>query len=129
MSETKHERGIDEFLKIRERGGHLDAEVAEDFVLDIEMDTEAFHIYPRVDPDAVYLLDLDNLDTRGDVSVDSGLELPDYSGPWPRDLRFTDFSEEALVRLLAMNQEFTLLCLEHWAKEVEERFGQDADDV
>jgi len=118
---------LDEFLKVREPGAHLEAEVAEDFVLDIEMDVDRIYKYPRVDDDAVYLVDKDNLDVRhlprtdGDLDVD----LPDYSGPFVKDLHFTDFSKEALVNFLALDQEYTVLCLEFWAKEIEERFGRE----
>jgi len=124
MADTE-QRDLDEFLKVREPGAHLEVETPEEFVLDIEMDTDAFPIYPRVDDDAVYRVDPDNLDRRNDVSVDRGLDLPDYSGPWKSDLRFTDFSNEALVSFLAMNQEYTVLCLQHWAQEIEDRFGRD----
>jgi hypothetical protein len=127
MDETRTDAdtGMDEFLKVREPGAHLEAEASDVVVLDIEMDTDAFHIYPRVDDDVVYRVDPDNLDVRADVTVDNGLDLPDYSGPWRKDLRFTDFSREALVKLLAMNQEYTVLCLEHWAADVEKRFGHE----
>ena len=125
MSDQQQDQQLQEFLEIREPGAHLEAEVAEDFVLDIEMDTERIYKYPRVDDSAIYRVDPDNLDLRADLKVDPDVDLPDYSGPWKEDLRFTDFSKEALVRFLAMNQEYTVLCLEYWAREIEGRFGRD----
>ncbi len=124
MADTR-DAGMDEFLKVREPGAHLEADVAEEFVLDIEMDVDRIYKYPRVDDAAVYLVDPDNLDLRADLKIDPDVDLPDYSGPWKEDLRFTDFSKDALVRFLAMNQEYTVLCLEYWAREIEDRFGRD----
>ena len=38
-------------------------------------------------------------DLRGDLRVDPNVELQDYSGPFKPDLRFTDFSREALAKM------------------------------
>jgi hypothetical protein len=79
--------------------------------------------YPVADPSARFPLDPARLDRRhepGDPSVD----LPDYSGPFRPDLRFTDFSREQLVRMLAMNDEYMHVWVGAWLDGAEARFGR-----
>lgn len=64
-------------------------------------------------------------DTRWDVRVGQSSELPDYSGTFRADLRFSDFSNEALVNMLAMSDEYYRVCVEAWADEVAKRYGSD----
>ncbi|HUO40814.1 MAG TPA: hypothetical protein VMU34_24540, partial [Mycobacterium sp.] len=64
-------------------------------------------------------------DTRWDIKTEDSNELPDYSGPFKADLRFSDFSNEALVNMLAMSDEYYRVCVEAWADEVAKRYGQD----
>jgi hypothetical protein len=125
MPDADSTNAMEQFLEIREPGAHLEAEVPEDFVLDIPFDTERIYKFPRVDDDAICRVDPNNLDIRADLCVNPEVDLDDYSGPWKEDLRFTDFSKEALIAFLAMDLEYTVLCLEYWAREVEQRFGSE----
>ena len=80
--------------------------------------------YPVLDSSARFPLDTAKLDRRqlpGDPTVD----LPDYSGPFRADLRFTDFSREQLVRMLDMNDEYMHVWVGAWLDEAEQRFGRD----
>jgi hypothetical protein len=90
------EAEYDEFLEIRKPGAHLDeAVVADDFVLSLGVDLTNYPKFARVDDDVTYAKG--DLDTRQQLDVDSGAELSDYSGPYRADLRFTDFSRDALA--------------------------------
>ena len=91
-----NERELDEFLEIRKPGAHLEeGVVADDFVLMLGVDLANYPKFPRVDDTVTYPKAA--LDIRQQLDVDSGAELPDYSGPYRADLRFTDFSKEALA--------------------------------
>jgi hypothetical protein len=57
---------------------------------------------------------------------DARPELPDYSGPFRADLRFSDFSDEALVRMLGMSNAYYELLVEAWAAEIRTRKGEEA---
>jgi hypothetical protein len=84
---------------------------------------EDFIKFPVLDPSAHFLLDPEKLDRRhqpGDPNVD----LPDYSGPFRADLRFTDFSREQLVRMLEMNDEYRRVWVGAWLDEAEDCFGR-----
>ncbi len=60
------------------------------------------------------------------LDVDSGAELSGYAGPYRADLRFTDFSREALAtRFLPWSERDLLLCVDGWAAEVARRYGDD----
>jgi hypothetical protein len=117
---------LDSFLEIRKPGAHLDEEVvADDFVLMLGVDLTNFPKFPRVDDGVTYAKAA--LDIRQELDVDSGAELPDYRGPYRADLRFTDFSREALAsKLLPWSEAYLLLCLDGWAAEVAKRYGADA---
>jgi len=55
-----------------------------------------------------------------------GAELPDYSGSYKADLRFTDFSKDALAnKLLPWSQAYLQLCVDGWAREVAKRYGAE----
>ncbi|HVX17410.1 MAG TPA: hypothetical protein VHA73_05200 [Acidimicrobiales bacterium] len=120
-----HERGIDELLAIRKPGAHLDEEVvADDFVLMLGVDLNDYPKFDRVDDAVTYPKAA--LDIRQELDVDSGAELPDYSGPWRADLRFTDFSVDAIAaKLLPWSQRYLQLCVDGWAAEVTKRYGAD----
>ncbi len=63
-----------------------------------------------------------DLDIRQQLDVDSGAQLPDYSGPYRADLRFTDFSKEALAtRFLPWSERYLQTCVDGWATEVARR--------
>jgi hypothetical protein len=125
MSEPQPDRQVDEFLKIRKPGAHLDEEVVgDDFVLMLGVDLTNYPRFPRVDDDVTYPKAA--LDIRQQLDVDSGAELADYSGPYRPDLRFTDFSKEALAnRLLPWSEAYLQLVTDGWASEVAARYGAD----
>jgi len=56
---------------------------------------------------------------------DDSPELPDYSGPFNQNLRFSDFSNDALINMLEMSDEYYRVCIAGWAEAVGERYGRD----
>ncbi|HZQ85956.1 MAG TPA: hypothetical protein VFA83_14000 [Acidimicrobiales bacterium] len=116
---------IEGFLEIRKPGAHLEEEVvADDFVLMLGVDLNNYPKFPRVDDGVTY--PKAGLDTRQQLDVDSGAELPDYSGPYRADLRFTDFSAEALAtKFLPWSEAYMQLCVDGWSAEVGKRYGAD----
>ena len=125
MSEPTVDPQLEEFLEIRKPGAHLDDDViADDFVLMLGVDLTNFPKFPRLDDSVTY--PKGDLDIRQQVDVDSGAELPDYSGPYRADLRFTDFSTEALAtKFLPWSEQYLRLCLDGWAAEVARRYGAE----
>jgi hypothetical protein len=119
-----HEQ-LDGFLEIRKPGAHLQEDVVpDDFVLMLGVDLTSFPKFPRVDDSVTYARDA--LDIRDQRDVDSGAELPDYSGEYRADLRYTDFSREALLtRLLPWSEAYLQLCVDGWADEVARRYGEE----
>jgi hypothetical protein len=115
----------DEFFAIRKPGAHLDeGVVADDFVIALGIDLETYPKFPKVDDTVTYAKT--DLDIRQQLDVDSGAELPDYSGPFRSDLRFTDFSAEALAtRFIPWSEQYMLLCLNGWFAEVGKRYGAE----
>jgi hypothetical protein len=91
--------------------------------LDIPVDLVHFKKFPVVDPPGTYKKM--GHDTRSDISADDSLELPDYSGPFNGNLRFSDFSKDALINLLELSDEYYRVCIEGWADSVAERYGSD----
>jgi len=91
--------------------------------LDIPVDLHNFKKFPVVDPPGTHKPT--GPDTRGQIRVDSGAELPDYSGPFRADLRFSDFSNPALVNMIAMSDEYYRVCVQAWAEEVAKRYGPE----
>ncbi|HKE74971.1 MAG TPA: hypothetical protein VKB57_15220 [Acidimicrobiales bacterium] len=125
MAEPTSDQQLDSFLEIRKPGAHLDEEaVADDFVIMLGVDLTNFPKFPRVDDSVTY--PRADLDVRQELDVDSGAELPDYSGPYRADMRFTDFSREALAtRFLPWSEVYMQLCVDGWADEVARRYGAD----
>ena len=121
----KDDSGLDEFLAIRKPGAHLEEEVvADDFVLQLRVDLKNYPKFRRADEAVTY--PKTNLDIRQELDGDSGAELPDYSGPYKADLRFTDFSKDALAnKFLPWSEAYMQLCLDGWAHEVAKRYGAD----
>jgi hypothetical protein len=126
MPESTNDPQLDEFLEIRKPGAHLEEGVVEDdFVLMLGVDLHDYPKFSRFDDDVTY--PRSQLDVRQDIGTDSGAELPDYSGPYRADLRFTDFSADALAtRFLPWSEKYVLLCVNGWAKEVAARYGAEA---
>jgi hypothetical protein len=98
-------------------------ETQQEVGLDIPVDLIHFKKFPVVDPPGKYMKV--GHDTRWDISPDDSLELPDYSGPFTGDLRFSDFSNSALINMLEMSDEYYRACIEGWAEAVAERYGRD----
>ena len=117
--------GFDEFLEIRKPGAHLDSDVVEDeFVLALGVDLNNFPKFPRVDDSVTY--PLADMDIRQQIDADSGAELDDYSGEYRPELRYTDFSREALAeRFLPWSEAYLTTCVDGWATEVARRYGED----
>lgn len=116
---------LDGFLQIRKPGAHLDeGAVADDFVLMLGVNLVDFPKFPKVDNSRTY--PKKDLDIRYEIGVDSGAELADYSGPWRPDLRFTDFTREALAeKVIPWSEAYLQLCLDGWATEIAARYGAD----
>src|SRR5215510_11759316 len=121
----KEDSGFDEFLAIRKPGAHLEEDVVpDDFVLGLRVDLRKYPKFRRVDDGVTYRKA--DLDIRQQLDGDSGAELPDYSGPYKADLRFTDFSKDALVnKFLPWSEAYMQLCVHGWAREVAKRYGPD----
>ncbi len=117
---------LDGFLEIRKPGAHLEeGAVADDFVLMLGVDLDHYPKFARVDDTVTY--PKAGLDIRQQLDVDSGAELADYGGPYRSDLRFTDFSTEALAtRFLPWSEQYLQLCVDGWAGEVAKRYGAEA---
>ena len=79
------------------------AETGDLFLLGVDLVN--FPKFARVDDTVTY--PKAGLDIRQQLDVDSGAELPDYSGSYRADLRFTDFSKEALAEKFAAKPERT----------------------
>src|SRR3954469_9182717 len=119
--------GLDEFLEIRKPGAHLEeGVVADDFVLMLGVDLVDFPKFDKaVEPGVTF--PKTQMDVRQELDVDSGAELTDYSGAYRPDLRFTDFSTDALAsRIIPWSEAYLLVCIEGWTNEVARRFGTDA---
>jgi hypothetical protein len=117
--------GFDEFLAIRKPGAHLEEEVvADDFALGLRVDLKNYPRFRRVDDRVT--CPRTGSDIRQQVEVDSGAELPDYGGPYRADLRFTDFSKDALAdKFLPWSAAYLQLCVDGWAREVAKRYGAE----
>jgi hypothetical protein len=125
VPEPTPDQQLDGFLEIRKPGAHLeDGVIEDDFVLMLGVDLQHYPKFARVDDGVTYPKAA--LDIRQEVDVDSGAELPDYSGPYRADLRYTDFSREALAqRFLPWSEAYLRLCVDGWAREVAKRYGAD----
>ena len=125
MAEPTSDEQLEGFHAIRKPGAHLDDEVVpDDFVLMLGVDLSNYPKFPRVDDSVTYAKA--DLDIRHQLDVDSGAELPDYSGEYRADLRFTDFSREALATtLLPWSEAYLQLCVDGWADEVARRYGTE----
>jgi len=126
MPEPANHDQLDGFFEVRKPGAHLEeGVVADDFVLMLGVDLVNYPKFSRVDDSVTY--PKTNLDIRAELDVDSGAELPDYSGPYRADLRLTDFSAEAVAtRFLPWSERYMQLCVDGWAAEVSRRYGPEA---
>lgn len=117
---------LDTFLELRKPGAHLDDDYApDDFVLMLGVDLVNYPKFPKAVEDGV-TFPRTSLDVRQELDIDSGAELDDYSGPYRPDLRFTDFSAEALAtRVLPYSEQYLLATVDAWADEITARYGPD----
>ena len=120
MAET--DETIQKVLDVRKVGADYE-EHEQASPLDIPVDLHNFKKFPVVDPPGTHKPT--GADTRGQIRVESSAELPDYSGPFKADLRFSDFSNAALVNMIAMSDEYFRVCIEAWADEVAQRYGAE----
>jgi hypothetical protein len=114
------QHNVQKVLDVRKVGADYE-EHREASPLDIPVDVHNFKKFLVVDPPGTHKPT--GPDTRWDIRADESRELPDYSGPFKADLRFSDFSNEALVSMLAMSDEYYRVCVEAWADEVAKRYG------
>src|SRR4030095_4647530 len=97
------------------------------FVLMLGVDLTNFPRFPRVDDNVTYKRD--DLDVRQELDDDSAAESPAYVSPYRSDLRFTDFSREALAtRFLPWSEAYLQLCVDGWAAEGSKRYGGETMD-
>ena len=113
---------IQKVLEVRKVGADYE-EHQQATPLDIPVDLHNFKKFPVVDPPGMHKPT--GPDKRAEIRVDSSAELPDYSGPFKADLRFSDFSNQALVNMIAMSDEYYRVCVKAWADEVAGRYGHD----
>jgi hypothetical protein len=113
---------FDEFLAIRKPGAHLEDDVvADDFVLMLGIDLVNYPKFAKLDDTVTY--PKADLDIRYEMA-DTGADLPDYSGPWRPDLRYTDFSKAFLAtKVIPWSEQYVQLCVDGWAAEVAKRYG------
>jgi len=125
MPDQAADAELDDFLAIRKPGAHLEEGVVEDeFVISLGVDLTNYPKFPRVDDAVTY--PKAQLDIRQETDVDSGAELDDYSGPYRPDLRFTDFSKQALAeKVLPWSEAYMVVCVDAWAEEVTKRYGAE----
>ena len=123
MSNNELDETLQELLDVRKVGVKYEEHHQEPGVFDMPVDLEHFKKFPVVDPPGTHKKVAH--DTRAEIKVDPNIDLPDYSGPFKQDLRFSDFSKEMLVNMLKMNAEYFVVCIEGWASEVAKRYGRD----
>jgi hypothetical protein len=126
VSEPTSDPQLDEFLEIRKPGAHLDdGVVADDFVLMLGVDLVNYPKFPKLDDTVTFpKAKLDIRYELGDATSDA--ELADYSGPYRADLRYTDFSNDALAdRFIPWSEAYLQLCVNGWAAEIAGRYGTD----
>ena len=123
MSNNELDETLQELLDVRKVGVKYEEHHQEPGAFDMPVDLEHFKKFPVVDPPGTHKKVAH--DTRAEIKVDPNIDLPDYSGPFKQDLRFSDFSKEMLVNMLKMNDEYFVVCIEGWAAEVAKRYGRD----
>ena len=116
------EDAIQKVLDVRQVGADYE-EHQQAGPLDIPVDLHNFKKFPVVDAPGTHKPS--GPDTRSQLHLAESPELPDYSGPFRADLHFTDFSNQALVNMLAMSDEYYRVCVQAWAEEVSKRYGAE----
>jgi hypothetical protein len=125
VDEPANDSQLEDFLEIRKPGAHLEEGViADDFVLMLGVDLVNFPKFPKADDTITY--PKKDLDVRYELGHDSGAELADYSGPWRPDLRYTDFSRDALAnKVIPWSEAYLQLCVDGWAEEITNRYDAE----
>ena len=125
MGEPTNDSQMEQFLELRKPGAHLQEDVvADDFVLMLGVDLVNFPKFPKVDDSVTY--PKKDLDIRYQLDVASGAELADYSGAYRPDLRYTDFSKDALAgKVIPWSEAYLRLCVDGWAEEIANRYGAE----
>ena len=123
----KQEQDLDNLINIREldvdyREHEENAQKSGGF--NIPIDETNYTVFPLLDENAEY--NISAPDYRGDIQADCKKELPDYSGPFTFDLRFSDFSNKALINLLWASYEYYEMLMQSWGAEVAKRKGKSA---
>ncbi len=126
MTDQQLDKDLQEFLAVREPGADLSAREPDEFALSLRVDLENYKKFPRLDDTVTYKKQ--GRDHRADIAVDESLELADYSGPFRADLRFSDFSNDALISMYSLSYEYYMLLVDSWSAEVERRYGTEAKD-
>ena len=105
MARAELDENLQKFLEIRQPGVELRGAQQVDVRARTSASTSTnFKKFPRVDDTVTYKKK--GRDVRGEIKIDPNVDLPDYSGPFQADLRFSDFSKEQLVRMLSMSYEY-----------------------
>ncbi len=123
MADQELDENLQKFLEVRQPGVNYEEHQVDQFALDIGVDLTNFKKFPRVDDTVTY--PKLGRDLRGEVKIDPNVDLPDYSGPFRADLRFSDFAREQLVKMLSMSYEYYVVLVDAWASEVTSRSGAD----
>ncbi len=109
-------RNLDvDYSKFEEKAGTANA-------VQFQIDKENYKVFPVEDENAVYKIS--EKDTRGEICLENSPNLADYSGPFRPGLRFSDFSEEALLNLLWADHEYYEILMNLWAAEISRRKGE-----
>jgi hypothetical protein len=124
VADQELDENLQKFLEVRQPGVNYEEHQVDQFALDIGVDLTNFKKFPRLDDSVTYKKK--GRDIRGEVKIDPNVDLPDYSGPFKADLRFSDFAQEQLVKMVAMSYEYYLVLVDAWASEVRARSGEDA---
>lgn len=124
MPETNLERDLEQFVEVRKLGADVEQLQMEEGDFGLQVDLTNYRKFPLLDNGVTYKKEA--ADTRGELRPDLSPELPDYSGPFRSDLRFTDFSNRALLRMLEMSYEYFEACVGCWAEAVRKRYGEEA---
>ena len=123
---NKQEQDLSNLVNIRELNVDYkqhEEQTQKSGVFQIKIDETNYRVFPLLDENAVYKISAP--DYRGDIQSGCTKELPDYSGAFTYDLRFTDFSNKALINLLWASYEYYELLFQSWAAEVSKRKGED----
>ncbi len=91
--------------------------------LEIPVDLVHFKKFPVVDPPGTYKKEGH---VPGGTSIQATVSnCRTTAGRSTQHLRFSDFSNDALINMLGISDEYYRVCIEGWADSVAERYGHD----